>query len=122
MPPSDECLETVEDSLINRMSVLQMLYYNALQQVRRHAGIPDAFRIHDDDRSAGAHAEAGRLAALHPTRTEKQTFALEQPREGGVERAALAVRRAEPADAHEHVACIRLHDRGGLARKGRHAA
>ena len=81
MPRADECLETVEDSLINRMSLLEMLYHNALQQVRGHAGIPDTFRIHDDDRSGSADAQAWRLTALDALGSEEEILALEQLRE-----------------------------------------
>ena len=112
----------MKDRLLHDAPIAQVLDDDALEQRRGHAGVPDALRVHDDDRTAGAHAETGRLATLHATRTEEQPFALEQARERRVERAALAVRRAEAADADEHVARIRLHDRGGLAREGRHAA
>ena len=81
MPPADECLETVEDSLINRVSMLEMLYHDALQQVRGHAGIPDAIRIHDDDGPCRADAEAWRFAALDALGAEEKILALEQLRE-----------------------------------------
>ena len=112
----------MKDRLFHHATIAKMLDDDALEERRGNAGIPDTLRIHHHDRSAGAHAETGSLAALHPARTEEQTFALEQTREGSVQRSALAVRRAEPTDAHKHVARIRLHDRSGLARSCRHAA
>ena len=81
MPPAIECLEAVEDSLINRLSMLQMLYDDALQQVRSHFRIPDALWIHDDDRSCRADAEAWRLAAFDAVGSEEKILALKQLRE-----------------------------------------
>jgi len=81
MPPTDECLETVEDSLINRVSMLEMLYHDALQQGRGHPGIPDALRIHDHDRPRSADAEAWGLTALDALGSKEKVLALEQLRE-----------------------------------------
>jgi len=109
MPPADECLETVEDSLINRLSILEMLYHDAVQQVRGHARVPDAFGINDDDGPGGADAEAWRLAPLDALWSEEKIFALEQLREQRVDLSTAAVRRAEFSRAHKHVTGIRLH-------------
>src|SRR5436190_4240922 len=97
-----------------------MLDDDAFEKLRGHAAIPDTLRIHHDDRATGAHAEARRLAAFHAMRPEQKALALQKPGEGSIERAPLAVRRAEAADAHEDVARVRLHDSGGLAGWSRH--
>ena len=55
----------------------KMLDHDALEQGRRHAGVPDRIRIHDDYRSSSANAQAGRLASLHPVRPEQQAFPLQ---------------------------------------------
>ena len=56
--------------------------------------------------------------ALHGIENE---LALEEAREECVERSPLAVRRAEAADAHEHVASVRFHEgRELLRRESRH--
>jgi hypothetical protein len=87
----------------------EMLDDDALQQLRRHKAVPHAFRVDDDNRAAAAHAEARRLAALHPARAEEEAFSLEKCREKRVERGTFAIGRAETAGTHEHVARIRLH-------------
>ena len=94
-----------------------MLDDDSLEQCGGHAGVPHALGVDDDDRTARAHAETGRLATLHATRPEEEPFALEQAREQRVERSSLAIRRAEAADAHEHVASVRLHERRELLRR-----
>ena len=68
----------MKDSLINRFSVLEVLDHNAFQQRGGDLGIPDAFRIHDHDRTIAAHAKARSLAALHSLRTKQQVLTLQQ--------------------------------------------
>lgn len=62
--------ETVEHGLLDDVTVAQMLDHDALEQLRRDAGVPDAIRIHDDDWAAGAHTQTGRLSSLDPIGTE----------------------------------------------------
>src|SRR5687767_189770 len=95
-----------------------MLHHDPLEQLLGHPRVPDPFGIDDDDRTAGADAQARRLAALDASRAEEEVLALEQRGEQGVERAPTPVRRAEAASADEHVARIGLHDRRH-ARRGR---
>ncbi len=63
--------------LLHHPTVAEMLDDDALEECRSHAGVPDALRVHDDNGSADAHAEARRLATLDATRPEQQSFALE---------------------------------------------
>jgi hypothetical protein len=54
---------------------------------------------------------------FHAPGPEEKALALEQAREQCVERSSLAIRRAEPADADEHVARVGLHERRELLRR-----
>jgi len=94
-----------------------MLHDDPFQERGGHTGVPHALGVHDDDRAAGADSETGRLAALHAPGPEEKALALEQAREQCVERSSLAIRRAEPADADEHVARVGLHERRELLRR-----
>src|SRR5665647_2589338 len=91
-----------------------MLDDDPLEQRRRHPGVPDAFRVDDDDRSACTYTETWRLSALHAARTEEQALALEQACEFRVQHAPFPVRRAVAANAHQDVARERIHDGGEL--------
>jgi hypothetical protein len=82
----------MKHSLVHDATISQMLDDDALEQSRSDPGIPDALRVHDDDRTAGAYTETGGLAALHSPRAEEQSLALEQTRQQGVERPSLSVR------------------------------
>jgi hypothetical protein len=55
-----------------------MLDDNSLENFRRDARIPDAFRIHDNDGTSSTNAEARCLTAFHPPWTEQQAFALKK--------------------------------------------
>ncbi len=92
MPPTDECLQSVKNSLINNVSVLEMLDDDPLEQCRCHARIPHALGINDDNRSIGAHAEARRLPALHPRWPKEKVFPLQQLGEQGVDLTAAPIR------------------------------
>lgn len=107
--------------LLDDMSVAQVLHDDPLEQRGGDSGVPDAFRIHHHDGPAGTDAQAGRLAALHAPRAKQEVFALEQPREQRIQGAPFPVRGAVAASADEHVARIRLHERGKLdGRRWRH--
>ena len=103
--------EAMKDSLLHHAPIAQMFDHDALEELRRDAGVPDAFGIDHHDRAAGADAETGRLSAFDPRWSEQQIFALEQPREEAVERASSAIWRAEPARADQHVSAVRVHAR-----------
>lgn len=109
MPSIDECLQSVKDGFVDRISMLEMLYHDALQQRRSHSRIPDPLGINDDDRSLGAHAETWGLTALYARRTEEKVFALQQLGEQRINLPATTIGGAEIAGAYEHVARIRLH-------------
>jgi hypothetical protein len=100
----------MEHRLLHDPSLAKMLDHDPLQEFRCNARIPDALGVNHDDRSAGADAQARRLAALHAIRPEEEPFALEERREKIIELSAAALRRAKGADAHEHVARVRLHE------------
>src|SRR5258705_2070510 len=99
----------MEDSLFDRLPVLEVLDHDALQQRRRHFGIPDTLRIDDDDRTIAADAEARCLAALDALWTKEQILALQQVGKERVDLAPTTVGRAEAAGAHEYVARVGLH-------------
>lgn len=69
--------EPMENRFFDGLPSLEMLDDDSLEKIRRNFGIPDSFRIDDDDRSAAAHAEAGRLSTLNSVRTEKQILSLQ---------------------------------------------
>jgi len=98
--------------LIYRLALLEMLDHDSLEQLRGHPRIPDALRIHDDDRPVAADAEARCLAALHSLRSEEEILALQELREQRIDLPSAAARRAEVAGAYEYVARIRFHRRG----------
>lgn len=99
----------MKDGVLDNATVAQMLDDDALEQRGRHAGVPDALGIHDDDRSTGADAEAGRFAAFDATRAEEEPFALQQGGQQPVQLASPMIGRAVPADADENVPGIRVH-------------
>ena len=71
-------LETMEDCVLYRTPIFQVLDDDSLEQFRSDVRVPDSFRINDDDRTIAAHTEAGSLASLYPIGTEKQILTLEQ--------------------------------------------
>jgi len=70
----------VDHGFVDNPTVPQMLRHDPLEERRRHISLPYPFRIHDHDRPAGAHAEAGRFAAFHACGSEEETFTLQQRR------------------------------------------
>ena len=68
----------MEYRIFHDTAIPQMLDDDALEQLRRHASVPDALRVDDDDRPASAYAEARGLAPLHAARSEQKSFPLEQ--------------------------------------------
>jgi len=101
--PVTGALEPVENGLSNRLAALEVLDDDSLEQRGRHLGIPDPFRINDNDRPVAADAEARRFTALDAVRAEEQILALQQAREQRIDLASTAVRRAETARTYEHV-------------------
>jgi hypothetical protein len=69
--------EPMENRFFDRLPSLEMLDDDSLEKIRRNFGIPDSFRIDDDDRPAAAHAKAGGLSTLNSVRTEKQILSLQ---------------------------------------------
>src|SRR6266550_4254170 len=101
----------MKNRLSNRFPVLEMLDHYSLQQLGRDLGIPNPFRVNDDDRPVAAHAEAGRLTTLHTLRSKEEILALQQLREQRIDLVAATVGRAEVTGAHEHVSGVPLHFR-----------
>ncbi len=97
-------MQPMKHCLLDDLPVTQVLDDDPLQQRRRHPGIPDPLRVHDNDRTATANTQTWRLAALDPRRTEEQAFPLQQRRQEIVQITPPAVGRAEAAHAHEDVA------------------
>jgi hypothetical protein len=93
---------------------------DALEEDGSDSGVPDALGIDDDDRTAGADAEARSLAALDATRAEEKGFSLEKAGEILIQLAAAVIRRAEATRAYQHVAAIWIHHRSGLLGHHRH--
>lgn len=68
----------MEYSLFNRLSMLQMLYDNSLEQLRGDMPVPDTLGVNHHDWTAGANAKTWRFAALHAGRTEEKALPLEK--------------------------------------------
>jgi hypothetical protein len=109
MPLADECLQAVKDRRFNGIPMLEMLYHDALQQLRRHPRIPDAFGIYDDDWSGSTHTQTRRLTTLYSLRPEEKIFALQELGEQRINLPATPVGRTKIASADEHVARVGLH-------------
>jgi hypothetical protein len=71
------CSEPMKHRFINWSPVSQVLDHNPFEQLWRDTRVPDAFRIDNDNRAAGADSEARRFAAFHPRGTKKKSFAFE---------------------------------------------
>src|SRR5215213_2338774 len=91
-------LQPVKHGFLDHATVPEVLDDDALEQLGGHARVPDALRVDDDDGTAGADSQTGRLAALHPARPEEQVLALKQLGEQAVECPA-APRSAPPPGA-----------------------
>src|SRR4051812_550128 len=85
-------LEPVENGLVHRLSFLEVLDDDALEQSGSHSRIPDAFRINNHYRSVDTHAETRCLAAFHALRTEEKILPLQQLREQGINLSAAPTR------------------------------
>ena len=94
---------------IHHSTIAQMLDDYSLKKLGRDTAIPNAFGVHDDYRSASAHAKAWCFTPLHTSWAEQQVLALEQPCKEAVKRSAATIGRAKPAGAHEHVPAVGLH-------------
>ena len=103
----------MEDCFLYDSTVLQVIDDYPLQQLVRYAGVPDPIGINHYYRTTRAHAEAGRLASLHPGWTEQEAFALEKHRQPRIQSAPAAIRGAEFARANKYMPGIRLHGRNG---------
>lgn len=102
-------LEPMKNGLLNRLPTLEVLDDDSLEQRGCDLRIPNAIRIHDDDRPIAAHSEARRLSALHSARAEEQVLSLQELGEQRVELASATVGRTEIARTHEYVTRILLH-------------
>ena len=110
----------VEHRVLDDPAVAQVLDDDTLEERGSDAGVPDAFGIDDDNRTAGADSEAWRLAALDTIGPEEKALALEKAGEMLVELSTALTRRAEAACAHQHMAAIRIHQRSELLGRHRH--
>ena len=90
--------------VLDDAAVSQVLHHDALEQCRRDARVPDRIRIHDDDGTASANSEAGRLPSLHSCRAEQQPLAMEQLGKQGIQLPPTPVGRTEASRADEDVA------------------
>lgn len=75
----------MKNRFLNWGAISEMLDHDSFEERRSHPVIPDAFRVHDDDRSAAADAEARSLSTLHSVGAEEETLTLQEVREEGVE-------------------------------------
>ena len=82
----------MKDRLFDDFPALEMLFHDALEQIRSHSRIPDALRVHHDDRTVLADAKAGRLSTLDPRRTEEEPFPLEEAGEKRIQLPAPSLR------------------------------
>ena len=104
-----DTLEPVKNRLINGLPMLEVLDDDSLQQRGRDLRVPNALRIHDDNRSVAAHAEARCLAPFHAPRAEEQILPLQKLGEKRIELTSARVGRAEIARAYEDMSRVRLH-------------
>jgi hypothetical protein len=98
-------------SFLDDVAVAQMLHDDPFEERGRDAGIPDALRIYDDDRSAVAHAEARGLTAFHAPWPEQETFTLQQRRKQLIQLTPTVIGRTEAADADQYVVRVGIHSR-----------
>ena len=110
----------MEHRFLDYSTVAQVLDDDALEERGSDAGVPDAFGIDDDNRTAGADSEARSLAALDALGAEEKAFAFEKAGELRIQLAAALIRRAEAACAHQHMAAIWIHQRSELPGRDRH--
>lgn len=99
----------MEYGFVHHSPVLEVLHHDPVQEFRRHAMIPDPFRVHDHNGPTLAHAEAGRFAPFHPIGTEQEILPLQQMGKKLVQFAATLLGRAVPAGAYYDVPRIWLH-------------
>jgi hypothetical protein len=99
----------VKDRLFNGSPALEMLDHNSLEKDGRHLGIPDPFRVDDNDWPTAANAEAWRFPALHPIRTEEKILSLQQLCEQRIYLSTAPVGRTEISGADEDVSRVRRH-------------
>src|SRR5512140_1977936 len=100
--------QAMEDRLLDRTAVTQVLHHDAREEFGRDTAVPDALGVDRNDRPAGADAKTGRLAALDPSWTKQQFLTLQQRGQPGIERTPATARRAVPARADEHVPGVRF--------------
>jgi hypothetical protein len=103
--------ETMKHRLLDDPPIAEMFDDNPLQQRGRHAPIPDAVGVDDDDRTATANSEAWRLAALDPRGAKEETLALQERRQQPIQVSPAMVGRTEAADANQDVTSIGVHHR-----------
>jgi hypothetical protein len=82
----------VEDCLLDRTTVLEVLDHDPLEQFRRDGLVPHTLGVHDDNRPLSADAKARGLAALHTRGTEEQPFAFEEAGQQRIESTSAPVR------------------------------
>ena len=70
----------MKNRLFDGATVPEVLHDNSLEQVRRDAGVPDPLGVYDDNRPAGADAEAWSFAALYTSGSKEQPLAFQQAR------------------------------------------
>lgn len=70
----------------------EVLDDNALEQRWGDSAIPDAIRIHDDDRATTAHAETRCFTTLYAIRAEEKALSLQQRREETVKLSTTLIR------------------------------
>ena len=102
-------LEPMEDCVLYRTPIFQVLDDYSLEQFRSHVRIPDSLWIHNHNRTAAAHSEARCLASFYAIRAKQQVLALQQVRESRIQFASTTIGRAEIAGADENVVRVTLH-------------
>jgi hypothetical protein len=95
--------ESVKNGVFDDPAIPQMFDDDALQQGRRHTGVPDTVRIDDNDRTATTNAEARRLTAFDAGRTEQESFPLQERGQQTIELTTAMIGRAKAADADQHM-------------------
>jgi hypothetical protein len=71
-------LKPMKNCFFDGVTTLEMLDDDSFEQGRRHAGVPHAVRVNDDDRTFAAYAEARSFSTFYATRSEEQALSLEK--------------------------------------------
>ena len=103
----------MKDRVLDNPAVTQMLDDNALQQGRRHPGVPNAVWVDDDDWATAANPQTWCFSALDAGRTKKEPFPAKEVWKHAIQNPPALFGRAKPSGADDDVPGEGLHARHG---------